>query len=199
MIAASSQFFNFSATSCIAVLMKMVLLQSATQMNLSCWAWSAYWLASNNCHLWGSSSRCDSNNAYSEFLRSKFLISILYSVRYNLLWSDFSPRIACWALRWGFSRRSHPSEENCLKVWREWLPMLFRRLFLDIDYATLITNLFFLSLSLSSNRCPDACSLRFLFEEQNHHDKRAKQRRSGSSMSIVSLTTEVILSNSLGS
>ena len=37
---------------------------------LSRWAWSAHWLAFNNCRLWDSSSRRDSNNAYSEFLRN---------------------------------------------------------------------------------------------------------------------------------
>ena len=68
------------------------------------------WISSNSCSLWDSSSRCDLINAYSEFLRSKFWRSMLYSVRYSLLWSEFSATIACWALRWRCSRRSHPSE-----------------------------------------------------------------------------------------
>ena len=48
---------------------------------LSRWAWSVHRLASRNCRLWVSSSRRDSLNAYSEFLRFKFWISILYSVK----------------------------------------------------------------------------------------------------------------------
>ena len=154
-----------------------------------------------------------------------------------VLWIEFSPLvIACRALRWRCSRRSHPSEQNFLRVWREWLLILFRRLFFDIDCATLITKppLFSLSLSLppslspslslSSNRFPDACFLCFYLKskiimrnvrnrgfkhcentEQSNvlvcvfFEKSEISLRSGSSMSIVSLSTEVILSNSLGS
>ena len=55
----------------------------------------------------------------------------------------------------------------------------FRWSFFDIDYATLITKpslSFFLSLSLSSNRFPDACLLCFLFEGQNHQWETCKTR-----------------------
>ena len=81
---------------------------------------------------------------------------------------------------------------------------------------------FFFYFSLSSNGLPNACFLCFLSEEQNHHEKRAKQRIQtlwehrkvlcsrvffekseklwfGSLMSILSSSTEVILSNFLGS
>ena len=51
---------------------------------------SLLWLASNNCHLWGSSSRCDSNHAYYEFPRSKFWTSMLHSFRCNFFWTEFS-------------------------------------------------------------------------------------------------------------
>ena len=74
------------------------------------WAWSAHWLAFNNCRLWDSCSRCDSIDAYSEFLRSKFWMSMLYSVEYNFLWTEFSPRKSCWSLRSRCSRRSRSSE-----------------------------------------------------------------------------------------
>ena len=122
-------------------------------------AWSAYGLASHNCHLWGSSSRCDSNNAYSEFLRSKFWISTLYSVRSHLLWSGFSPRRACWALVQGVlgelvrqNRILCESEENDSQD-------------CSVDFSLTSTlqhwsqNL--LSLCLSNNRFPDACFLCF--------------------------------------
>ena len=72
------------------------------------WDWSAHLLAFNYCRLCGSSSCCDSINAHSEFLRSDFWIFMSYSFRYDFLW------IACWALRWRCSRRSHPSEKNFL-------------------------------------------------------------------------------------
>ena len=53
------------------------------------------------------------------------------------------------------SRRSRSSECNSLWVWREWLLILFRRLFFDIDSATLITETFsFFSPSL----CPATVS-----------------------------------------
>ena len=66
-LTASFQFFNLLATSCAAFLMKTILhLQLITQIySLSYWAWFVHWLTSNNCSLWDSSSRCNSNNAYS--------------------------------------------------------------------------------------------------------------------------------------
>ena len=149
---------------------------------LSWWRWSfithslsltlsMLWLASNNLCLWESSSRCDSNNAYSEFLRSIFWISMLHSVEYNFLWIEISPRIACWALPSRCPRRSHPSEQNFLWVWREWLLILFRRPFFDIDSAALITkpSLSFLSLGqVTVSRLHTF----FAFTDE----KRAKQR-----------------------
>ena len=67
-------------------------------------------ISSKNCSLWDPSSRRNSNNAYSEFLRSIFWISMSYSVEYNFFWTEISPRVAFRALRWRCSRRSHPSE-----------------------------------------------------------------------------------------
>ena len=98
------------------------------------------------------------------------------------------------------------------------LTFLWHR-FCSIDHRTFS----FFSFSLSSNGFPIACFRCFLFEEQNHHEKRATQRIQntvgtpncpvfsfvvfekseilwfGSSMSIVSWSLEVLLSNSLGS
>ena len=93
-----------------------------------------------------SSSRRDSLNAYSEFLRFKFWISILYSVK-NFSELFFFLIIACWSLR---SRcwRSHPSQQNFLRVWSKWLQKLFRRLIFDIGSAALITKLPLSSLSV---------------------------------------------------
>ena len=95
-----------------------------------------------------SSSRRDSLNAYSEFLRFKIWISNLYSVKNFSELFFFFLIIACWSLR---SRcwRSHPSQQNFLRVWSKWLQKLFRRLIFDIDSAALITRLLsFLSLCL---------------------------------------------------
>ena len=99
--------------------------------------------------------------------------------------------------------------------------MLFRRLFLDIDSATRITEPSLSSLSVLQ-RFREACFLCFLSEEQNHREKLAKQRHcgnteqssvlvcvvfeksemlssSGSVMGVVSPSTEVTLSSCLGS
>ena len=65
----------------------MVLLLCYTKCIISRWAWSAYWLAFNNCRLWDSSYRCGSNNECSELLRFKFWLSMMYSFRkFSLNW-----------------------------------------------------------------------------------------------------------------
>ena len=95
-------------------------------------------------NLWDSSSRCDSN-AYSEFLRLKFWISILYPFRYNSLNNSLSSS----SLR--FSRRSHPSEWNFLSLKRmtpNTVPLTFLRHRLsNTDYKT--SSFLFLSLCLA--------------------------------------------------
>ena len=132
---------------------------------------------SNDCSLWDSGSRCDSNNAYSEFLRSKFWISMSYSIEHNFLWTEFSPRVACWALRSRCPRRSRSSEQNSLWLFREWLLILFRRLYLDINSATLITEPFLSSLSLSVlQRFPD-CMLSLLSFRGTKSSMRNVQKR----------------------
>ena len=104
-------------------------------MCISRWAWSVPWISSNNCSLRDSSSRYDSNNAYYEFLRAHFWISMLHSVE---------------SLNW-------------ILVGRESLLTLFHRLFIDIDSTTLITEPSLSSLSLSCNGFPFACFSLLLF------------------------------------
>ena len=142
-VAASFQFFSFSATSCVAFLVKTVLhLQFVTQM----YSFTLNLIFPMNIFQWLSSltSKLSSRlNAYSEFR-----ISRSYSVKYNFLWAEFSPKTACWALCSRSFRRSLSSEYNSLWVWREGLLILFRRFYLDIDSATLITEPSLSSLSL---------------------------------------------------
>ena len=73
--------------------------------------------------------------------------------------------------------RSRHKISNSLK---RMTPNIVPSTFFDIDYATLITkpslSFFSLSLTLSRIRFPDARFLCFLFEEQNDHEKREKQR-----------------------
>ena len=193
-----------------------------TNVFFSRWTWSVQWISANNCSLWDSSSRCDPNNANWEFVRSNFWISMSYSVEYNFLWTEFSPRIACWALHSRCPRRSRSSEEDYLWLFRITL-IPFRWPFFDIDSATLIAQPSLSSLSLSCNGFPIACLLRFHSEEHNHLWEACNIEDSNtvwtpiwpvfmfvvfekfeilwsrSLMSVVSSSTEVILSNSLGS
>ena len=114
----SFQFFNFSATSCKAFLMKMVLhLQVAAHMysltlSLICPLISFRYLSSLRFKLtqWLEWMRI------LNFFAPKFWISMLYSVACNFLWTEVSPMKACWALRSRCSRRSRSSEQDSVSL-----------------------------------------------------------------------------------
>ena len=81
-VAAAFKFCNFLATSCVAFLVKTAHhLQFTTQVYCLTLSLICPIDCFSNCRLWDSSSRRDSINACSEFLRSKFWISRSYSVK----------------------------------------------------------------------------------------------------------------------
>ena len=156
--------------------------QSSTQMYS--FTLSLLWLASNYCCLSDSSSRCDSNNAYSEFLRFKFWTSMLYSlkIQFSLNWIFTNKSLSSSSLkmfseissiRIEFSELFRTGFSVTLQTHTNTVPLTFLwHRFCSIDHRTFS----FFSFSLSSNGFPIACFRCFLFEEQNHHEKRATQR-----------------------
>ena len=116
---------------------------------------------------------------YCVFWISSFRIFDLRVVfsRVSFFWAEFSPRLACWALHSRCTRRSRSSESNCLWVVGEWLLILFRRLFIDINPAALITGPSLSSLSLCLATVSRLHAF-FAFSLRNKitNEKRAKQR-----------------------
>ena len=104
-----------------------------------------------------------------------------YSVEYNFLWTEFSPR----KLFELFVRGVLGDLVHQLWVWREWLLVLFRRLFLDTDSATLVTEPSLSSLSLPCNGFPRHAFFAFSLKSKITNEKRAKQRIQNTVSSVL--------------
>ena len=104
-----------------------------------------------------------------------------YSVEYNFLWTVFSPR----KLFELFVRGVLGDLVHQLWVWREWLLALFRRLFLDTDSATLVTEPSLSSLSLPCNGFPRHAFFAFSLKSKITNEKRAKQRIQNTVSSVL--------------
>ena len=97
------------------------------------------------------------------FFVPKFWISMSYSVEYNYLFIDFSPRIACWALHSRCPRRCRSSEKKFFVSRKRMTPDTVPSTFhwhwrCNTDRKTFS----FFCFSLSSNGFPIACFLYFL-------------------------------------
>ena len=134
-------------------------------------------MSSINCSLWDSSSRCDSENSYCEFLRSKILDLHVVLGRVSL------------PMNWFFTKNSMLSSSFQVSSEISFIRIEFfvsrKRMTPDTVPSTFHWHRLcntgrktfsFFCFSLSSNGFPIACFLYFLSEEQNHQCKEVQNR-----------------------